>query len=69
MNKHLLSRIRAPDPSSQAASDLQLKTAWPPGLATLFVLYFMVNKIDSNVIMHWCDVQGQEITIKVTDGK
>jgi hypothetical protein len=26
----------------------------------------MVNIIDSNLI-HWCDVQGQEITIKVTD--
>jgi hypothetical protein len=30
------------------------------------MLYFMVNIVDSNLI-HWCNVQGQEITIKVTD--
>jgi hypothetical protein len=28
----------------------------------------MLNIIDSN-LTHWCDVQGQEITIKVIDSE
>jgi hypothetical protein len=37
MNIHILSGIRTRDPSSQAAADLRVKTAWPPGSAPFIV--------------------------------
>ena len=67
MNIHALSRIGTHDPSSQASSDYALNSM-ATGVGNIIYVVFYVNIIDSNVI-HWCDVQGREITIKATDSE